>query len=309
MVNQHTTIDDEQRRDVLKALGITGAIAAGGVTLEEAQEAMSAEASEELAPVGQAIQAELGGNLDAGLIAGQQAALTEAASALPAAAEQGLPEDEPREDFERIASAGWPVYEHLTEVGFFESTTEHLPEFTPETLTESVRTFVGSEALARPLEGMDFTDEKGVDLVSTVVANAQQLSDHHWVATEEIPRAQIEFGEAIPPMTMGAAGGVLLWLDDLDLHLWQNEVLLTEDILADATWYGQSMAAGFQLMSEGARVIAEDSGALSDSELGALLSTGFAVQAISQGLLPQDVYWVTEEMRDPSRNGLKESLR
>jgi len=100
-------------------------------------------------------------------------------------------------------------------------------------------------------------------------------------------------------MTKAAAFGVLAWLNDLDEHLWQKQVLLTDDIYADAVWHARSMAAGLQLVSEGAAAVADGDGRFSDEELSALLTTGFAVQAIAQNRLPEDVYWVTEEMRAP----------
>lgn len=302
--NEHK-IPDEDRREFLKVLGISGTVAAGGATLQEVQRATSAETTTELAPIGRSIQADLAGSIDASLLASQQAELADAASALTVAVENGLPEESPREEFGSVAAAGRPVYDHLTDVGFFESTTEHLPAFSPAYLEGAIQEFVGSDALAGPLEEFGFSGEEGVDLLATVVANGEELSDHHWVATDEIPRETIEFGEHIPPMTMGAAGGALLWLEDLDLHLWQKHTILTQDILEDAVWHGRSMAAGFHLMSEGAKVLAENNGELSESELGALLSIGFAVQAIAQGLLPQDVYWVTDDMRAPYRTDLK----
>lgn len=298
--NRHRQhVSDADRREFLKVLGVSSAVAVGGATIDEVREATAAEPNEELASIGQAIEADLATSLDAGVLMDQQAAIANAAAAVPTALEKGLPENGPRSEFAAVAEAARPVYDHLVEASFFESTTEHLPAFSPSYLESSVETFVGSEALTAPLEELGFTGEEGVDLLATVIANAEDLSTHHWVATDEIPREQIGFGEYIPPMTQAAAGGVLLWLEDIDKHLWQDKVLLTDDILADATWHAQSMAAGLQLMTEGAKVIAEESGALSNEELGALLSTGFAVQAISQALLPQDVYWITEEMRAP----------
>lgn len=295
--HKHRTVTDEDRREFLKVLGVTGGAVAGGVTLSEVQEGVSVGAAEELAPIGEAIRTDLKGALDAGQLATQQAMVADAVQSLPATLDHGLPQAEPRSAFAAVAEAGWPIYDHLADTGFFESTTDHLPRFTPEYLETAVETFVGSETLTAPLEELGFGNGEGVDALATVIANAEELSTHHWVATDEIPREQIEFGEAIPPMTMGAAGGTLLWLDDLDGHLWRQANLLTEDIHADAVWHGQSMGAGFYLMAEGAKAIATTDGRLTDSELGSLLSTGFAVQAIAQGLLPQDVYWVTDEMR------------
>jgi hypothetical protein len=298
-------VTDEERRDFLKALGVGSAVAVGGVSLNEVRDTISAASTETLAPIGQSIKTDVAGELDGQLLASSQATFAEQATAVPSVVQRGFPTDGPRDDFAGVAAAGQPIYDHLGEVGFFESTTENLPEFTPEYLTQSVKAFVGSEQLAAPLTDIDLTTQESTDLVATVISNAQALSDYHWVATDQIPRGEIEIGEEIPPMTKGATGGVLLWLEDLDTHLWQKRTLLTDEILEAAAWHAQSMAAGFHLMSKGAKAIADESGALSDAELGALLSTGFAIQAISQNLLPQDVYWITEEMRSSRRTDLK----
>ena len=301
--NKRQYVDDDERREFLKALGVAGAVAAGGTGLTEVRDAMSANASAEIAAVGESISADLTGQIDAELIASQQSAVATAANELSAVPERGLPTDGPRHEFAAVEEAGRPIYDHLVEVGFFESTTEHLPAFEPTFLQSAVGAFVESEALSEPLAGMGFDDGAGVDLLTEVVANAEELSEHHWIATDEIPRAEIEFGEFIPTMTRGAAGGALLWLKDLDHHLFTHEVLLTDEIVADATWHGQSMAAGFQLMAEGAKALGD--GSVSGRDLTALLSTGFAVQAIAQGLLPQDAYWISEEMRAERRTDLQ----
>lgn len=305
MTHRHSggAVTDEERREFLKVLGAGSAAVAGGTALSDVRSRVSETPEEPLASIGQEIRSDVTGTLDADLLASGQSAVAARASELPAAVERGFPEDGPREEFGQVAAAGQPVYDHLTEVGFFESTTERLPEFTPEYLEKSVKTFVGSEALAGPLADMGLTEAEATDLVATVVSNAERIDQYHWVATDEIPRAQLEFGEYVPPMTKAAAGGVLLWLGDVDEHLWKHQTLLTEDILRDATWHARSMAAGFQLMTEAAGRVAD--GGLSDGELGALLSTGFAVQAIAQNLLPEDAYWITEEMRDDRRTDIE----
>lgn len=293
-------ITDEDRRDLLKALGIVGTVAAGGLTLEEIHQATATSAAvetEELALIGETVHAELAGSVDASLLASQQDALASSTGALASSLDQGFPADAPREEFAAVAAAGRPVYDHLDDIGFFTSTTQAIPEFDPSFLETAVQGFVASDALTSALESIDFGGTAGVDLITTVVANAEELSHHHWVATDKIDRSQIEFGDAIPAMTKGASGGVLLWLEDLDGHLWRQANILTEEIHADAVWHAQSMAAGFYLIAEGAKALAGDENGYGDDELGALLSTGFAVQAIAQGLLPQDVYWVTDEMR------------
>lgn len=298
-------VTDEDRREFLKVLGITGTAAVGGMTVSELRGELSAGSAEELASTGEAIEADLTGSLNADLIATQQAEFVTQASSIPAVIDEGLPTGEPRNDFAAVAEAGQPVYDHLSDVGFFESTTNHMPEFTPESLVASVEQFITSEQLAETLVPVGFDAREMVDLFVAIVDGRHVLSNQLWLATDEIPQEQIRGGEHIAPMTKQAAGGVLLWLNDLDLHLSDQSVLITDEILADATWNAHAMAAGFQMMTEGAKEIAEGSGRLSNSELGSLFATGFSLQTMAQYLLPHDAYWITEEMRAPRRTDLE----
>ena len=296
-------VTDEQRRDFLKALGVGGAVATGA-SLTELRDAVSGEAAtEELAPVGQSIMADLGGRLDSELIRTQETAFVEALESLSAAG-TGVG-DEPGSEFERVAAAGQPLYDHFDEVGFFEATSEHLPAFTYEYLQNSAEAFVGSAASSAPLSKVGISEREAVDLVASVVTQSEQLKQNHWVVSEQISREDVEDAAAIPPLTKGAMGGAMLWLEDLDTKLWRWQTIHTDEALDAAVWHARSMAAGFQLVNEGAKTIADEEGSLSDGELGAMLSTGFAVQALAQSLLPQDVYWVTEEMRDERRTDLE----
>ncbi|GAB7095156.1 hypothetical protein JCM30237_23090 [Halolamina litorea] len=301
MVTENTgrQISDEDRRTFLKALGVGGAVAVGSASIEDVRNAVTAGESAQLAQIGNDVRADLSGSLDAATLADGQAELASAVSSLTVAAEAGLPAAEQRAEFEAVAAAAQPVYDHLEATGFFESTDTHLPQFTPSYLESAVSTFVGAEGMAEPLSSMGLTGGDGVDLLTEVIANAERLNTYHWVASEDVPREQLQYGEKIPPMTKAASYGALAWLNDLDEHLWQKQILLDDSIYGDAVWHARSMAAGLQLMSEGATALAEESGRFSDEELSALLTTGFAVQAIAQNLLPQDVYWVTEEMRAP----------
>jgi len=296
--NSRRQTSEQDRREFLKALGLGGAVAVGSASLSEVQTAVTAGESTELAQIGSSIRGDLTGALDATVVADAQAELASAVSSLSAASERGLPTEQ-RSEFAAIGAAGRPIYDHLDTTGFFESTDQHLPAFEPGYLESALSTFVASEALTEPLSSMGLTGGAGVDLLSEVVADGEELNTYHWVASEGIPREQIQYGEKIPAMTKAAAFGVLAWLNDLDEHLWQKQVLLTDDIYADAVWHARSMAAGLQLVSEGAAAVADGDGRFSDEELSALLTTGFAVQAIAQNRLPEDVYWVTEEMRAP----------
>lgn len=303
MAHNHSNhaVTDEERRDFLKALGVGGAVAAGSATLDDVRSSISGETGSELAPIGEAIRSDVAAELDGKLLADQQSSFVASAGTLTAIPERGLPSGSPRDEFEQVATAARPVYDHLGSAGFFESTTNHLPDFTPGFIEDSVRRFVSTEPLSAPLRDLGFTDEELVDLVATVVSHRERIGDRHWVNTDQISREQIEMGEYIPPMTQLATGGSLLWFEDLDGHLWQDKVLITDEILSDITWHARSMAAGLQLVTEAARHVADESDALGDQDLAAQLSSGFALEAIGQSLLVEDGYWITEEMR--AQNG------
>lgn len=306
MAHQHSTgVNEEERRTFLKALGVSGAAAAGSATLDDVRNALAASETNPVEPISRAVAGDLTGTLDTELLANHQSAVATQTAALTTALDRGFPADNPREEFQQVAAAGEPIYDHLADVGFFESTTAHLPGFDAEYIEASVRNAVTTDSLATILADAEFTEQEQVDLLATVVNHRDRIGERHWVQTDQLQREQLEIGDQIPAMTKAAAGGALLWLGDLDEHLWSHQVILTEDILADAVWEARAMAAGFTLMTEGAKAIGADDAALSDAELTSVLSSGFALQAIAQNLLPEDVYWVTEEMRAQPRTDLE----
>lgn len=296
---------DRDRRRFLKSVGLTGSLAAGGISLHEIRPELTVPNRPELASMGDAVAGDLTGALNAELLATNQTALIERATRSTAVRERGFPDSGPRADFKPIAAAGRPIYDHLVETGFFESTTDNLPAFTPDYLATCVEAVVASERLATSLEAIGITGREGVDRIATVIGNAEQLKRYHWLATDALTREQFEFADAVPPMTRAATGGALLWLEHLDDHVWKNRTLLTEEMLDDAVWHARSMAAGLALLTEGAKAIADGSPDLTDAELGAVLSTGIAVQAIAQYLLSADVYWVTDDDRAARRTDLR----
>ncbi|GAB7093993.1 hypothetical protein JCM30237_11450 [Halolamina litorea] len=295
---KHTTVSDEERREFLKALGVAGAVGAAGVTVGELNETVDASNVEALSSVGAAVSEEIAGQVDAGLLADQQAELAATLSAAPATVESGAAFESPGTAFDDIAEAGWATYGHLEEAGFFESLDEHMPAFNPERLTTSTRAFLGSEAAVEPLSDLDLGGTAGVDLVAPVINQAEKLSHFHWIASGDIP-AEHQLADVLPPITQRAAGGVLLWLQNLDDHLYQDQVLFDEQILADGIWEVRGMTAGFYLMTEGAKAAGTDSDRFTDAELGALFTTSIALQEVAQRMLPVHMHWIDEESRDP----------
>jgi hypothetical protein len=98
-------------------------------------------------------------------------------------------------------------------------------------------------------------------------------------------------------------GGALLWVNALDDHLWQKEVLVTEEILDDGYWDIKALLGGLYVMSQAASEIAadEDERELTDAQLTAALSASAAMMIVNQEEIMIDMYWITEEMRAPSK--------
>lgn len=117
--SRHNSVTDEQRREFLRVLDVGGTVAAGCVALDDVRSAIASESSDELASVGETIQSKLTGALDAGLLARAQAEFAETAAALTQVPAKGLPtaRTEPREEFESVAIAARPIYDHLDDVG------------------------------------------------------------------------------------------------------------------------------------------------------------------------------------------------
>ena len=295
--NRVSPVSDEDRRAFLKALGVSGAVAAGSTTLSEVRRAMETSSTSELASIGESLRNDVTG-LDANQLATHQQGFTAAAASLIEASERGIPTgDAPRDEFRQVAAAGEPIFEHLDNTGFFENTTKKLPEFSSDFLHKASRAFVGMASVTSAFDDVGFAEGEAADLVATVVSNAEYISDYHWVATDELPREEMEIGEFIPTMTKATAYGGIRWLHAVDEHLWKFKPLITQNILTDAVWHSQSVAAGFHLMSEGARIIGANDASVSDEALAALLSTGFALQAISQNRLWQSVFLIEEGQR------------
>jgi len=298
------TIDDERRRDLLRFLGVAGSVAVGSSTLGQVRAAMSTpDDSDALAGAGRSIRRELGDSLDAETLRSHADSFATAVEGLESVADRGVPETE-REDFAPVASAGRPVVDHLESEGFYGTANDSLPEFDADYIDASVERFANEAALAAPLSELGFDGGDGVDLLAAVVDKSTEIAERHWIGSIRVSREMISPGDVVPDPTLGCHEGTLLWLQDIDEYLWQNAVLVTEDIYADAVWYARAMAAGFHLVTDGAIAAAEDDGRYDDEQLAALLSVGFAVQTICDPGVLQEVYWLRDDERGPRRTDL-----
>jgi len=111
---------DEDRRDLLKALGIAGTGAIGGLTLEEVHRATTTDAvveTRELAAISEAVSAEVAGPVDTSRLVSQQDALASTTGVLARSPERGFPAETPRKELAAVATAGRHGRPHIGPAG------------------------------------------------------------------------------------------------------------------------------------------------------------------------------------------------
>ena len=245
---------------------------------------------------GATIRNDLGGRLDPDLLERERERIAAEIGRLPDVREAGVP-DEPEGLYTEVAKPGWRLYDHLLEAGFFERLDETLPRFTAEHVETTARELVLTEPLSSALDDVGFDEGEKTALLSAVANDSERLS--RWVPANQIPD-DVEFETStIPPLHQRAMGGALLWIRGLDRHLWQNEVLVTEEILDDAVWYVKAMLGGLFVSATAAHDLATAE-RFTDEQLTAALTAGTAVQIVSQEELLHAVFYITDEMRAPS---------
>lgn len=292
------TPDDQDR--LADVLGIDES-ADGELTLSRMRTAVEARTSAELASPGEEIRGDLEGELDAELLDDALSELEDRIDRLPAVRETGIPagDAEPEALYRDLVEPAWRVYDHLLEVGFFGSVDENQPRFEPDHIGDAAHTLLEADPLMSELETLGLDEREQLALVMDVTNNPRRLS--RWVPTSEIPEG-VEFDvDHVPPLHQRAMGGSLLWIKNLDVHLWQKSILVTEEILDDANWDTKAMLVGMHVLTRAAREIADaDGGSLTDSQLTTALTVSAAILIINQEAICQDAYRITEEMRAPS---------
>ena len=293
----------EDRRELVQNLGIGGSTTDESLSLAEIKAAIDDQTDPEFASMGEAIRSDLSGKLDADLIDEELANLQDQIERLPEVREEGIPdgETEPEELYRELIAPAWRVYHHLVEVGFFPSIEENLPRFTPEHIEHTANELVRADPLTTALSECGFDEREQMILMMNVVNNNVRLS--RWVPTREIPQG-VEFDvEYVPPLHQRAMGGALLWINAMDVHLWQKKILITEDILDDGYWHIKAMLGGLYVMAQAAREIADGDReeSLSDAQVTAALTASAAMLIVNQEEIMQDVFRITEEMRAPSK--------
>lgn len=300
MTYETPEIDHEERRQFLKVLGIAGAAAAGSeLTVSELRNAVENDGAAELAAMGQAIRADLTADLDAALIETELANIGAQIERVPELAAMGVPAQDSTV-YQEVATPVWRVYDHLREADFFAAAEVNLPAFTADHIESTARELVAAEPLAAALTETGFNEKEITALISNVATNRGHLA--RWVPTKEIPEG-VEFDlEHVAPLHQRAMGGVALWIEDLDMRLWQMEYLLTDDLIEQGMWDVKSMLGGANLVSLAARDVA-GAADLTDSQFTAALTAGTASMIMGQEDLTNDLYRITDDMRAPRAGG------
>lgn len=294
-------VDRENKKQFQHALGISSDRPTEPTIQSFRPIETKAQHTAELAEMGGAIQNSLSGTLDAALIEREVSELATCFERFPELRKMGTPEygETPYQD---LTTAAWRLVDHLKEVAFFEATEEHLPAFTADHITSTTKRLLQMDSLPDTLTTLGFSDHEQVALVTNIVNASEQLS--WWDPTADYPSIDDvdDFDEGIkyqfiPPLHHRAMGGSLLWIDGLDWHLWQNEVLLTQPMIERGVWDVKSMLAGVYLLGDATRRLAE--GTISDESLTTLATASTAIMIIGQEFLVDDIARITDEERKP----------
>lgn len=300
---KHAT--EDERRAFLKALGVAGAAATGGVAVEEFTLAdlrpeVTAE-TDELAATGEAIRNDLEGALDVELLGAGTANLAEEVARVPEVRAAGIPASGDATLYGALTEPAWPINDHLVETGFYEAAEDNFPLFTVEHVAATARELIASGSFASLLSSLGFDEAERTTLLTNVVNEQDHLAQ--WLPVSAYPDQAYGIDEdsidpeTVAPLHHRAAEGALLWIDGLDWHLWQNEVLLTESHLDDGAWDVRTMLGGFYLVGAAAEGVA--TGEIADEELSALLTAGTAMAIVGQFDLANDVARIVEPAAEP----------
>lgn len=291
-------IDENERRDFLKALGVAGSVGVGGkFTLESIQSATTAGGAAELESMGKALRQDLSGSLTASVLSAGSAGVADQLDRIPEIAAMGIPE-EVGTAYSELAEPGWAINEHLLEVGFYSTAEQHLEPFTASHVAESAKSVISSGTLSGLLAEVGFDASERTALMMSVVNNNAHLSK--WMPIELYPdelTGEELRPEFVPPVHHRAAEGSLHWLDGLDNWLWQNGVLLTDDLVSKGVSDIKAMLGGLYLFGAATEQLAR--GKISDKELSALLTAGSATMIMGQEHLADDMIRISDTERAP----------
>jgi hypothetical protein len=294
--NEAAIVTTQDQRDLARTLDVE-IPSDTTVTWSDLAGKVEVESDSAFHSIGQAVRSDLVDSLDRELLERERAALERQIDRLPEVRDAGIP-DEPEDLYVEVAAPGWRNYNHLVDVGFFESLDANQPRFTPDHIERTTRELALAEPLSTSLDEIGFDEREKTALLVEVANNNERLS--RWVPTNQIPDS-VEFDTSnVPPLYQRAAGGALLWIRDLDRHLWQKRVLITDDILDAAVGHVKAMLGGLHVLTSAAIDIAGEDRELTDGQLTAALTASAAILIVSQEEILHDAFYITDDMRASS---------
>jgi len=255
---------------------------------EDVTQPVGEDAKENLAAAGEELAGAVGDGIDgselsdaAEELAGQLSELTPVAHAdLDPALESA---------YKDLAGVGDDIVSHLVAADFFGAVDDTLPPFDPDFLEACL------------VHGLQSVGEASVFETAGVEADLSGYISNCVAASEEIEREvrwEPDKPEKVSPMTTrGATEGVVDWLDDLGRHRWMSEELLSEEMLDDASTHTDAFGSALLLIAEGAAGLGDDSSDPEDAV--AQVVGGIALHTYHQRRLPEDLSWITDDMRAP----------
>lgn len=290
-------VNEEERREFLKALGVAGAVGVTGeFTLETLQAETTVSSTAELEAIGQAIRKDLSGSLQASVLSSGTAGIAEQLERIPELAAIGIPAEEGTA-YQELTEPAWAINDHLLEVGFYETAEQHLEPFTATNIETTAKAVINSGSLSGLLAEAGFSAEEQTALMMNVVNNNEHLAK--WMPVDMYPDEAIDDFDPknVAAVHHRAAEGSLNWIDGLDQWLWQNGVLLTEEMVAKGLEDIKAMLGGFYLMGAASEQLAR--GEIADADLSALLTAGSAAMIRGQEDLTEDLVRIRESERAP----------
>lgn len=255
--------------------------------VEDATQPVGEIVKEDLAGAGEKLTDAVGAEIDGSELSGAAEDLAERlGTTTPVTRDDLNPELE--SEYRELAEAGVDIVSHLVAAGIFEAIDDTLPPFDPDFLDAClVHALQSSEASVFETAG---TESDLSEYVDDCVAATEEV--------EQNVRWEPEKSDKVSPMTTrGATEGVVDWLDDLGRHLWMSEVLLSDEMLDDASTYTDALGSALLLTAQGAAGLG-DEGTDPEDDVAKIVG-GIALHTYYQRRVPEDLSWITDEARAP----------
>jgi len=251
-------------------------------------ESVEQEAKESLTEGGEELAAAVGAEIDGDTLIDAGEDVAAALATIGSVTDDDL-EPELEEEYKELAAAADGVVSHLVSAGFFRAADDALPPFDTDFIDDCL-----VQALQSAREDSSLFETAGVK--SDLSGFVSEAIDHTGEIEENV-RWEPEKPEKESPMTTrGATEGVVDWLDDLGRHLWMSEELLSEEMVDDASTHTRALGAALLLIAQGAAGLDDDTNPADDA---AKIIGGIALHTYYQHRLPEDLSWITDEMRAP----------